>query len=88
MRTFIHVKDIARSFLFAIENEKKMSKQVYNVGGNSMNYSKRHVCNLIQDKIDYYLHLADIGADADKRNYVVSYDKINRLGFETTISLE
>ena len=86
MRTFIHVKDIARSFLFAIENEKKMSKQVYNVGGNSMNYSKRHVCNLIQDKIDYYLHLADIGADADKRNYVVSYDKINRLGFETTIS--
>ena len=88
MRTFIHVKDIARSFLFAIENEEKMSGQVYNVGGNSMNYSKRDVCNLIQKNIDYYLHLADIGADADKRNYVVSYDKINKLGFETTISLE
>ena len=88
MRTFIHVKDIARSFLFAIENHDKMSGQVYNVGGNSMNYSKRDVCNLIQEKIDYYLHLADIGMDADKRDYVVSYDKINKLGFETTITLE
>jgi nucleoside-diphosphate-sugar epimerase len=88
MRTFIHVKDIARSFQFAIKNEKKMTGEIYNVGGNSMNYSKRDVCNLIQSKVDYYLHLADIGMDADKRDYVVSYDKINSLGFETTISLE
>jgi nucleoside-diphosphate-sugar epimerase len=88
MRTFIHVKDIARSFIFAIENQNKMSGEVYNVGGNSMNFSKRQVCDLIQQKVPYYLHLADIGADADKRDYVVSYDKINSLGFETTISLE
>jgi nucleoside-diphosphate-sugar epimerase len=88
MRTFIHVNDIARSFIFAIENEEKMRGQVYNVGGNNMNYSKRDICDLIQKKNDYYLHLADISEDADKRDYVVSYDKINKLGFETTISIE
>ena len=88
MRTFIHVKDIARSFLFAIKNQEKMRGQVYNVGGNTMNYSKRQICELIQYKIDYYLHLADIGTDVDKRDYVVSYDKINKLGFETTVSVE
>ena len=87
MRTFIHVKDIAKSFLFAIQNEKKMSGQVYNVGSNSMNFSKREVCDLIKEKADYYLHLADIGADADKRDYIVSYDKINKLLFETSISI-
>lgn len=88
MRTFIHVNDIARSFIFAIENEEKMRGQVYNVGGNNMNYSKRDICDLIQKKNNYYLHLADISEDADKRDYVVSYDKINKLGFETTISIE
>jgi nucleoside-diphosphate-sugar epimerase len=88
MRTFIHVKDIAGSFIFAIENEDKMSGEVYNVGSNSMNFSKRQVCELIQNRVDYYLHLADIGSDIDKRDYVVSYDKINKLGFDTTITIE
>jgi nucleoside-diphosphate-sugar epimerase len=88
MRTFIHVRDIASSFIFAIENQEKMGGQVYNVGGNELNFSKKEICNKIQDKAPYYLHLADIGSDADKRDYVVSYDKINKLGFETKISID
>ncbi len=89
LRTFIHVKDIARSFLFAIENQNKMSGNVYNIGSNNMNYSKKEVCELIKLKIPTALfHYADIGEDIDKRNYQVSYEKINSLGFETRISLE
>ena len=38
--------------------------------------------------MDFYLHYADIGEDADKRNYVVSYKKISGLGYRTTITLE
>ena len=88
MRTFIHVHDIARSFHFAIENSRRMSGQVYNVGSERMNYSKAEVCEMIRSKIDYYLHYADVGQDADKRNYVVSYRKIGDLGFKTTITLQ
>jgi len=88
MRTFIHVYDIARSFMFALDNLDKMVGNVYNVGSDSMNYSKRKICEIIQDKTDYYLHLADIGKDADQRDYVVSYDKIASLGFDTTIGIE
>ena len=29
---------------FAIENQDKMKGQVYNVGSNSMNYSKKDIC--------------------------------------------
>lgn len=88
MRTFIHISDIAKVFRFAIENEKKMSGEVYNVGSNSMNYSKGDVCKLIQAKSDCYVHYADFDNDADKRDYVVSYDKINKLGFDTTVNVE
>jgi nucleoside-diphosphate-sugar epimerase len=88
MRTFIHVHDIARSFLFAIDNAPRMEGQVFNVGSEEMNYSKAQVCEMIRRKVDYYLHYADVGEDADKRNYVVSYQKIKRFGFQTTIGLE
>ena len=88
MRTFIHVRDIASVFKFTIENEERMSGEVYNVGSNSMNYSKGDVCKLIQKKSNCYVHYADFDNDADKRDYVVSYDKIRKLGFDTTITVE
>jgi len=89
LRTFIHVRDIANSFLFAIENKQEMKNNVYNVGSDNMNFSKKEVCELIKTSLpDVLFHYADIGEDADKRNYKVSYKKINKLGFETTISIQ
>lgn len=88
MRTFIHVRDIAQVFMFAIGNSENMSGEVYNVGSNSMNYSKGDVCKMIQERTDCYVHYADFDGDADKRDYIVSYDKINKLGYDTTIGVE
>lgn len=89
LRTFIHVKDIARVFLFAIENKEKMKNNIYNVGSEKMNYSKKEVCELIKKQLpETYFNYADVGEDPDKRNYVVNYDKIKMLGFDTTIGIE
>ncbi len=87
-RTFIHVIDMARSFIFALENADRMIGQVYNVGSEQMNYSKEQIAELVRRKVDFYLHYADVGKDEDQRNYEVSYAKINALGFYTTISVE
>ena len=89
MRTFIHVHDMGRAFIFAIDNVDKMRQQVYNIGSSDMNYSKEDICRLIGEKTGAYIHLyADVGEDADKRNYVVSYDKINKLGYSTSITVQ
>jgi len=81
-RTFAYVHDITRSILFAIENFERMKQSIFNIGDNSNNYSKEEIALKIKEEIDYYLHFADIGKDEDKRNYRVSYDKINSLGFK------
>jgi nucleoside-diphosphate-sugar epimerase len=88
MRTFIHVRDIGRAFVFALDRAGEMRGRVYNVGSEDMNFSKRDVCELIQRHVKYYAHYAEVGEDADKRNYIVSYEKIRRLGYRTTITLD
>ena len=88
MRTFIHVSDIARSFIFAINNLDIMIDNVYNVGDNNMNYSKADICNMIKERTGAFIHFEEIGSDADQRNYTVSYEKIQKLGYRTTIGLE
>jgi len=87
-RTFIHVYDMGRAFLFGIENRDKMVKNIYNIGSEKMNYSKQDICEMIKKKTNAYIHYADVGEDKDKRNYVVSYEKVNNLGYDTTITVE
>jgi len=86
-RAFIHVTDMAKSFLFAIENFQKMRDQIYNVGSVDMNLTKKQIAEEIQLKVKYYLHCADYEKDADKRDYAVDYEKIASLGFRPTMSL-
>ncbi|MFQ5881343.1 MAG: NAD-dependent epimerase/dehydratase family protein [Candidatus Methylomirabilales bacterium] len=87
-RSFIHVRDMGRSFVFAIEQADRMRDNAYNVGSESMNYSKEDVALKIRERIEFYLHFADIGRDEDQRNYEVSYEKIRRLGFSTTLGVD
>ncbi len=87
-RTFVHVRDMARSILFALDRWDTLKDDVYNVGHESMNFTKEDVARQVLKHVDYYLHFAEVGTDADKRNYEVSYEKIRAKGFETTIDLD
>jgi nucleoside-diphosphate-sugar epimerase len=79
---------MAKAILFALENFQKMNGEVYNVGDDRLNYSKEAICLLIKKKVDYYLHFAEVGHDLDQRDYIVSYQKINKIGYKTRISME
>ncbi len=87
-RTFIHVRDMAESLIYGLENFSRMRDQVYNVGSNDMNFSKEDIALMIKKRVEYYLHFAEIGKDEDQRNYEVSYEKINKAGFFTKIGIE
>ena len=53
-----------------------------------MNFTKEDVARKILEHVNYYLHFAEVGSDADQRNYEVSYEKIRKKGFETTVDLD
>ena len=59
-RTFIHVRDMAKAFIHAVENYDLLKDQAYNVGHESMNYTKEEVAVAIQNKIDYHLNFNEI----------------------------
>lgn len=87
MRTFIHVKDMASSFVHAIKNFKKMNGEIYNVGDEDLNFSKEDVAKMLSSLTNYYLHFADAGKDIDQRNYIVDYTKIRETGFKCKVGL-
>lgn len=89
-RTFIHVRDMVDSYLFTLNNLDKMRDEIFNVGSEKMNCSKKDIALKIKEKVPLHLFFAEIAEDEDKRNYVVSYEKIRKIGigFETKISLD
>ncbi len=86
-RTFIHVHDMARCVEFVMANWAGMKDETYNVGHESMNFTKEDVVRILQEKLSFYVHFAEVGTDADKRDYEVSYAKIGRHGFRTEIDI-
>ncbi len=87
-RTFMHVRDAAKSIKFALDNFDAMSNNTYNVGNKDLNLTKKEVVLFIKSKINFYLHEANIANDPDKRDYEVSYDKIYSSGFSCDVSME
>lgn len=88
-RNYVHVRDVARVFMHCMANFERMKNQVYNVGINDANLSKLELCQEIKKQVpDFYFHEAEIGQDPDKRNYIVSSQKLTDTGFKPRYSLQ
>ena len=88
-RNYIHIRDVARAFLHAIENFSKMEGRPYNVGLEEANLSKLELCAKIQKHLPKFVFVeAPIGEDPDKRDYIVSNQRILSTGFHTEWDLD
>jgi len=87
-RNFVHVRDVADAFLFGIKNFDKMKGKPFNLGLNDANLSKLELCEKIKKEVPGFVFLeAPIGEDIDKRDYIVSNDRLKSAGFEASYSL-
>ena len=88
-RNFIHVRDVARAFLHGIGNFESMRDQPYNVGLSDANLSKMELCQRIRKQLPKFVFLeAPVGEDPDKRDYIVSNEKIERTGYRPAFPLD
>ena len=79
-RTFLHIDDAIDSYIFTLDNYDRMKGDVYNAGGNDLNYSKKEIALLIKKRINFSIVDSDM-ADKDLRHFIINYDKIMALGF-------
>lgn len=88
-RNYVHIRDVAECFLHCIANAGRMCGRPYNVGLDAANLSKEELALKIREFLpNFYIHFAQVGSDPDKRDYVVSNQRLRDAGFEARRSLE
>lgn len=88
-RNYVHIRDVADCFIHCIENPARMTGRPFNVGLDAANLSKEELALKIKEHIPrFYLHFSEVGSDPDKRNYIVSNQRLADAGFVARRSLD
>ncbi len=88
-RNYIHIRDAAGAFLWGLQHFEEMKGLPYNCGLSSANLSKLELCAKIKEHIPGFTYIeAPIGEDPDKRDYIVSNDRLEATGWRPRYSLD
>jgi nucleoside-diphosphate-sugar epimerase len=88
-RNYIHIRDAAGAFLWAMKHFDEMKGRPYNCGLSSANLSKLELCAKIKEHIPEFIYLeAPIGEDPDKRDYIVSNERLEGTGWRPKYNLD
>ena len=89
IRNYIHIRDVANTFVYMIENYEKLKGDVFNVGLSNANLSKQQLVEKIKEYVpDFAITYSDYYEDPDKRDYIVSNAKLESLGWTPQYSLD
>lgn len=88
-RNFVHVQDVARAFVHGINNWDKMRNIIYNLGNTEANMSKLDLCSRIKLELPNFIVMCnDYAKDPDKRDYIVSNERLEKTGWKPVFSLD
>ncbi len=86
-RTFVHIRDAVAAYVFCLHHISEMRGQVYNVGSEKLNFSKREIVNQISQYVKFET-VDSTYTSEDKRNFEVCFTKLNSLGYTTRYTLD
>jgi nucleoside-diphosphate-sugar epimerase len=89
IRNYIHIRDVANTFLFMVENYDNCNNNAFNVGLTEANCTKLELAQKIKKFIpDLVIVQNEFKKDFDQRNYMVSNQKLESKGFKPQLGLE
>ena len=88
-RNFIHIRDVASVFCFMLERYEKYKGEIFNIGLSDANLSKQELLEKIQTHVkDFAVSYNDYYEDPDKRDYIVSNEKVESTGWRPHMDLD
>lgn len=88
-RNFVHVRDVADCFVHCLGNAASMAGRPFNLGNDDCNISKEELATAVRTHVPrLFVHYSEIGSDPDKRNYIVSNQRLREAGFEAKRGLD
>ena len=88
MRNYVHIHDVCSAFKFVIDNWDNCKNETYNVGNDALNMNKLQLAQKISEHLPLEIIKAEFTKDLDKRDYVVSSQKIYDKGYECRHDLD
>ena len=88
MRNYVHIHDVCSAFKFVIDNWDSCKNETYNVGNDSLNMNKLQLAQKISEHLPLEIMKAEFTKDLDKRDYIVSSQKIYNKGYECQYDLD
>lgn len=89
LRNYVHVRDVAKAFVHLIENYDTCNNNAFNVGLTSANMSKLQLAQKIKEYVPGLVIIEEqFKEDFDKRNYVVSNEKLEKTGWSCDFTLD
>jgi nucleoside-diphosphate-sugar epimerase len=88
-RNYVHIRDVADCFVHCIRQAHTMAERCYNLGLDTANLSKEELALKVKERVpQFHIEFAPFGSDPDKRNYIVSNQRLREAGFEARRSLD
>ena len=89
VRNFIHIQDVSRAFEYMIDNYYTFNNEIFNLGLSNENITKKQLVEKIQSHIpNTSVNYSDYYVDPDKRDYIVSNEKIEEAGWKPIFTLD
>ncbi len=87
-RPFVHVRDVARAFIFFINNKNhNYNNQIFNIGDEENNINLLSLANKIFKLTNIKKNIIWYGKK-DDRSYYVSFKKIKKIGFKAKYNID